>query len=656
MANVVFKIALSFIFTLACVPKVFAQSPGFKIDSSGKRRSQCYMPPAEFKAKLAGVRRAVGCEFNQYNAFQCASTLGLAAAGAAGAAGVGIAKMIRNPAAKMCSIATGGPSVPAFETSISEALISLFWAPPAFAASCPAEIDFLKRDLDFAVNDHMRNIDGVIKQQSLELEKLRAEKSRLEADLKKQLGIDPKARVELSDLQGKVEVELHRKAPGPDPIAVQREQGRLKLRQNYFELRARGEKLAKMRSQLNAPADLAQQLKTNNEAMKAAETTYYSKFSSRAEEELFRYKHFITVADNNIRVREAQIAKQTSPVRKQILQQDLSRLKARITEYRGATERLQSAKGGSELYARVYQTAANPHIAKQDALRAAYDKLDRASSLESTMKANMSKMTQARFAWQNGKFGFGRKGVAGLEDMRQALHGLRSEGKALGHMEGRFVSLELRSTAEAMRQGGSRLGRSIGVKGLKVIGAGVLTGGWSAVAFAADFAMSAEQLGCGTLHPFYLSQNENCSNNYAINSSNADVLFSDTLSSKLQNEDDEFHCFVKKNWEERFAKWKFTCKPTSKDSGMFKTKIYGKRADGEQFYFAQTADPKMISASITNQKYMTQALEASTCCMDSNPRISDRECANYGIAMAPRSPVIQAGKNLGPAKSAGATR
>ena len=526
---------------------------GYKIDSQGKRRSLCYMPPGEFKAKLAAVRRAVGCEFNQYNAFECSATLGLAAVGATGAAAAAVAKKIRNPGAKLCSLAGNGTPIPAFETSIADALISLFYAPPAFAASCPAEIDFLKRDLDFAVNEHMRNIDGVMKQQSNELEKLRTEKARLELDLKKQLGIDPKAWVDSNDIRAKVEVELHRKAPGPDPLAVQREQGRLKLRRTYFDLRAKGERLVQMRSHVDAPADLAQQIKANNEAMRIAETNYHSKFSTRAEEELFRNKLFTANAESNIRLREAQIAKQTSPIRKRILQKDLDTLRARLTDYRSETEKIRSTRGGSEAYAKVYQSAANPQAAKQDAIRAAFTKYDKALSLESTMKSNLAKMNQARFAWQNGKFGFGRKGLAGLEDMRAALRGLRAEGKSLGHMESRFATLELRTAAEAMRQGGRGIGRSVAIKGIKVIGAGVLTGGFSAVAFAADFALSADQLGCGTLHPFYTSQNSDCSNNYSINSSNADVLFSDTLAGKLEKEDDEFHCFVRKNWEERLT-------------------------------------------------------------------------------------------------------
>lgn len=158
---------------------------GYKIDSQGKRRSLCYMPPGEFKAKLAAVRRAVGCEFNQYNAFECSATLGLAAVGATGAAAAAVAKKIRNPGAKLCSLAGNGTPIPAFETSIADALISLFYAPPAFAASCPAEIDFLKRDIDRAVDDHLRGLDGKMKQQSAELVKAREQFARADQDLKK---------------------------------------------------------------------------------------------------------------------------------------------------------------------------------------------------------------------------------------------------------------------------------------------------------------------------------------------------------------------------------------------------------------------------------------------------------------------------------------
>ncbi|RYZ64516.1 MAG: hypothetical protein EOP05_21930, partial [Proteobacteria bacterium] len=348
-----------------------------------------------------------------------------------------------------------------------------------------------------------------MKQQSAELVKAREQFARADQDLKKALGLDPRARVREDLLDKQVSDELKRVVPaGNDPAAILREQNRLKLRKDVFSLRERHGKLMALRSNVNAPEDLAQQIRSNTEAMKAAQSSYDRSFASSTEERLFKNKHFIATAEKEIAIRSAQIELPISQARRSVFELRRADLLSRVQQYQEETAQLRTLRGGEDAYAKVYKSVASPAASKQEALRAAWAERQRTAKLTSLMSRHLDSMTKARFAWNSGKFGFGRKGAAGLEEMRKALLNLRAEGKDLGMLESRFTTAELRTTAAAMRQSGIRIGRSIAWKGLKVVGAGALTAGGSNVVFAAEMLLKPTQVGCDNMRPFYLGAKE----------------------------------------------------------------------------------------------------------------------------------------------------
>lgn len=561
---------------------IMAMSLGHVVLAEVVAKGSCKMDVVELQRKRAALRRAVACDMMPH---QCPAILGLGGMAAAGAGGyaanrmatksANVGKKIRNPFAKMCSVTEYR-----FK-KLSELIANRFVLTPALANTCEVDLKFLNSDLDRAVTEHTGQVKKLVTAQNAEIEKLNVAKAEKKAALAKALGAN--ANTSSEQLMNLAESRANApSAPSASP---------------YASLTSAEKEKRRLINELDkAKADLASIKERGGDAKSIATRQQLVKFAEDDVKEAFgndldKYRSFRTRMEN--------LARQPA------------------------------ASGGVD-------KATVSRLSKE---------LGQITSQEATMKSNLGTLRGSLTNWI--ETGAGRFRGAMPKDLgaaRGVLNRLTQEGAAgdaARMAESRLANAELRAGARAgFKSAAAVLGRQAIGKGVARLGVIAFTGPVGAgVAFASE-ALAPTQAGCGNVTAFYLSKTSNCGTDYEVTGKNADVLFSDELGKQLYfsnsaKEREDYMCFIKANWEKRFAQWKVTCKPGATDTGKFKNKVYAQRADGTHFEFNQSTDPKVIGASLTNTQHYSQALEIASCCNDTSPRISASECkSNYGINVA----------------------
>lgn len=546
----------------------------------------CQMDVVELQRKRAALRRAVACDMMPT---QCPAILGLGAMAAAGAGyaanrmatkSAGIGKQIRNPFAKMCSVTEYR-----FK-KFSELVANRFVLPPAQANSCELDLKFLNRDLDTAVQTHTSEVGKLVKAQQAEIEKLNAAKRQAQIALAKALGVKPDT--DPRQLANLAQSTIAK--PPPPPMDWTR------------VLNSEENRLRRLLKE-------AKQFKDDHKRL------LYTNGLPENDPRVVSAKKLAVLAHNEV-----------------------------LEEFGNDQGKV---KAFEERIARLAETRASSNTIDRAALTKLSQELSEIASKEAAMNANMSKLNFSVHEWMQTQAGRLRNGIPkGLPEARLVLDKITQEGgtsASLRMTESRLAQVEFKAGMRAgVRNAALLVGRTAG-KGIARLGVVALSGPVGAgVAFASE-ALSPTQMGCGNMTAYYLSKTDNCATDYEVNGKNADVLFSDEIGKQLyfsKNSADkqDYMCFIKANWEKRFARWNVTCKPGPKDTGMFQGKIYAKRADGTNIYFQQSTNPTVIKNSLTSSLYYAQALEIASCCNDTNPRISDYECkSNYGITVASAS-------------------
>jgi len=279
-------------------------------------------------------------------------------------------------------------------------------------------------------------------------------------------------------------------------------------------------------------------------------------------------------------------------------------------------------------------------------------KLDKISEAQNKMASNQSFISKKMLDWE---FFKSKQGLPkDLASASQLYLKLFNSGANVASVEGRLTALEARA---GIREGVSawKVARA-GAKTIAKVGVITVAGAFGGAAMAADF-VSSSATACGLTTPSFLKRDKDCNLDYSITKNNVDVVFSDVLGDAIMNsgpaDKATYMCFIKANWQKRFGVWKTICQPGPKDFGKFQNKIYAKRADGKEIYFQNSANPAAIYGSISDSSFLAQAYEISSCCRDSNPRITNNECALYGIKMNTLNSPSSNGRTLQPSSRNG---